>query len=445
MDTIQTLKIDVVLNGKKAQIGLKQLYKQLKGIEKPVKSINNLFGKMLKVAGFTGFAKMALDAQRLGRELGLISDKTGIAASKISKMQSAFSATGGDAKSLNNVLSNISSGLLRISAGDATMSSKLSAMNINAWDSSGRVKSADRVLGDIAEWSKTQINNGRTLQEVSQYLKDNFGIEQDLANQLVMGREGFAKYQESMEKMVGSLDEEQISNLKSLNVSFSRLKTTIGVLSDKIISGLGPALEFIIDLFQTGFKETQGVFEELFGALSDVFGGEDGLNFLFDMFRNLIRGTADAFKILIDMVALVLAGFRKFGEWIGNLLAWLANKFGFIKGSTDDSAIDEKNRKNVEEYIRKNKLSEEEANKLRLKFGFGKKENLFSTEYIQTLPEIRIGENGIERVGGATIVIENETNINANGDVPVDEIRNAVDESNSSLASKVINASDGGY
>lgn len=445
MDTIQTLKIDVVLNGKKAQIGLKQLYKQLKGIEKPVKSINSLFGKMLKVAGFTGFAKMAFDAQRLGRELGLISDKTGIAASKISKMQSAFSATGGDAKALNNVLSNISSGLLRISAGDATMSSKLSAMNISAWDSTGRVKSADSVLGDIAEWSKTQINNGRTLQEVSQYLKDNFGIEQDLANQLVMGREGFAKYQESMAEMVGSLDEEQISNLKSLNVSFSRLKTTIGVLSEKIISGLVPALEFIIDLFQTGFKEAQGVFEELFGSLSDVLGGEDGLNFLFDMFRNLVRGTADAFKILIDMVSLVFAGFRKFGEWIGNLLAWLANKFGWITGSTDDSSIDEKHRKNVEEYIRKNNLSEAEANNLRLKSGFGKKENLFSTEYIPTFPEIRIGENGLERVSGATIVIENETNINANGDVPVDEIRNAVDESNNSLAGKVINASNGGY
>ena len=259
MDTIQTLKIDVVLNGKKAQIGLKQLYKQLKGIEKPVKSINGLFGKMLKIAGFTGFAKMAFDAQKLGRELGLISDKTGIAASKISRMQSAFSATGGDAKSLSNALASITSGLSRISVGDASMASRLAAMNISAWDGSGGLKKADVVLGEIADWSKRQIDMGHSLEEVSQYLQDNFGIQQDLANQLTLGQSGFFKYQEDMAKRVGYLQEDEIDNLKSLNISFSRLKTTIGVLIDKTFAALGPVLEFFMDLLQIASREFQDV------------------------------------------------------------------------------------------------------------------------------------------------------------------------------------------
>lgn len=429
--TLESVQIEVLLNGKKALVGLKQFNKYIKGLNKPLKSVNNMFGKMFKLAGFAGFAKMAFDAQKLGRELGLISDKTGIAASKISKMQSAFSATGGDAKSLNNVLNNITSGLARISMGDATMASKLSAMGISAWDNGGAIKTADVVLGDIAEWTKTQLDMGRSMQEVSQFLQDNFGIQQDLANQLALGRSGFKQYQEQMAKTVGALEDDEIKNLQSLNASFSRLKETASVLSDKILAGLAPAIEFFADLLQIAVKEVQGVFEELFGALSDVLGGEDGVNFLFDMLKNLIKGTADAFKILIDMVALVLAGFRKLGEWIGNFLAWVSNKFGWLTGSTDDSSIDEKNRKNLEDFIKQNNLSEKEANILRMKFGFAKKEGLFSE-----MPELPIYDEKGNPIDLSQIPLINDggdnTNVEANvvnnfyGDVDKQQVADGV-------------------
>jgi hypothetical protein len=428
---LESIKIEVLLNGKKALMGLKEFNKRIKGLNKPVKSVNNMFGKMFKLAGFAGFAKMAFDAQKLGRELGLISDKTGIAASKISKMQSAFSATGGNAKSLSRVITNITSGLARLSMGDASMASKLSAMGISAWDNGGNVKTSDVVLGDIAEWTKTQLDMGRSMQEVSQFLQDNFGIQQDLVNQLALGRSGFNQYQGQMAKTVGSLQDEEIDNLKSLNTSFSRLKETVVVLSDKIIAGVGPALEFFADLLQIGMKNLQDVFDYLVESFREIVGNGDEVAELF----GFLKGVLTAFSLVLKGIVDVLKGFfqaiKMVGEWIGNFLAWVANKFGWLTGSTDDSSIDEKNRKNVEEYIKKNNLSTKEANELRLKFGMGKKESLFDE-----LPSVPIYDEEGNLLDLSQIPLINEggdnTNVEANvtnnfyGDVDKQQVADGV-------------------
>ena len=43
---VESIYIDVLLNGKKAQMGLTQFNKKLKALNKPVKKLNNIFGKM---------------------------------------------------------------------------------------------------------------------------------------------------------------------------------------------------------------------------------------------------------------------------------------------------------------------------------------------------------------------------------------------------------------
>ena len=443
---VESIYIDVLLNGKKAQMGLKQFNKQLKALNKPVKGLTNMFGKMFKFAGIAGFAKMAFDAQKLGRELGLISTKTGIAASKLSKMQNAFAATGGDAKNLTNVLTSITSGLARLSMGNGEMAAKLSAMGINAWDNSGNVKTSDVVLGDIAEWTKGQLDMGRSMQEVSQFLQENFGITQDLANQLALGREGFAKYQAELAKTTGSLEEDEISNLQSLNASLARLKQTVVVLTEKIAAGLAPVIEFITDVFQIWVKNAQDVFDYLFDAFEDIVGSGEEVCKLFEILKGVLTGFTLIGKALVDVLKGFFQAVKKMGEWIGNFLAWVANKFGWLTGSTDDSPVDDINRKNVEEYIKKNNLSEEEANNLRMKYGFGKKENLFSTEIHPTFPEIRIGENGLETIGGATIIVENETTINANTNATPEEIAGAIEDVNDDSGDIIAEKSGtGGY
>jgi len=460
---LESIKIEVLLNGKKALMGLKEFNKKIKGLNKPVKSVNNMFGKMFKLAGFAGFAKMAFDAQKLGRELGLISDKTGIAASKISKMQSAFSATGGDAKSLSRVITNITSGLARLSMGDASMASKLSAMGINAWED-GRVKKADVILGDIAEWTKAQLDAGRSMAEVSQFLQDTFGIEQDLANQLALGKEGFKEYQEQMAKIVGTLSEDEIDNLKTLNTSLHRLKQTVTVLTQKLVAGVGPALEFIIDVFQVAFKTLQPVLDYLVDSLKDIGLSTDdvkdaftGLVTFLEWVGIVLKGLVDVLKGLLTAIVMSIKAFWQAVNWMVDAIKesvnWILNKLGL--GKVDDHFSKSEQEKKILELYRNGNIdaqqarialgqiglySEEEVEKNRIlkrreleSRPETKIEKAFKDEYMPTLAEIRLGENGWEYIPSTTIVIDNTTNINATGDVDVPAIESAVDDSNSNM------------
>ena len=429
MGPIETVAIEVLLNSKKAQMGLKQFNKQLKTLNKPVKSLTGMFGKLFRFAGIAGFAKMAFDAQKLGRELGLISDKTGIAASKLSKMQSAFAATGGDAKSLSNVLTNITSGLAKLSMGSGEMAAKLSAMGISAWDEGGNVKTADIVLGDIAEWTKSQLAMGRSMQEVSTYLKENFGIEQDLANQLALGRSGFNKYQEAMAKKVGSLNEDEISNLQSLNASLSRFKETVTVLVDKITAGLAPALEFVIDIFQFIAKELQEFFDEVFAVFKDLTGDGEELSIIFAALKEVVKGIVEAFKVLVDIIGFILAAFKALGEELGKAFAWL---FG---GNDDDKKSAEDR---IDELVAQGYMTQEQANIARVKGGHGRKgEKLDLRKPISEEPLPIVDENGnlvdlsqvpnISNSNSNTNVEANVTN-NFYGDVDKVQVEEGVSE-----------------
>lgn len=446
--------IKPVFDGKGVFAGLKKFDKQLKGLNKPIKQLNSSFNGLFKLAGIAGFAKMAFDAQKLGREIGLISDKTGIAASKLAKMQSAFSATGGDAKSLNSVIQNITSGLARLSMGDAEMASKLSAMGINAWEG-GKVKTSDVVLGDIAEWTKGQLEAGRSMLEVSQFLQDNFGIQQDLTNQLALGREGFQQYQQAMAEKVGSLEDNEIDNLKSLNVALSRLKETVIVLADKIIAGLGPAIEFFVDLFQIAARNLQEVFDYLIQSFSDIVGNGDEVCQLFEF----LKGVLTAFSLVLKGVVDVLKGFfqavKMIGEVIGEVIFVFVQKIKNAIDSLKDSWLgrklfggDEKNEPQKGPKIEKLFPEKQKEEKLLITDEQG---NVIDLDKVPFAPILIYDEQGNPvdlskvpfRDTNSNVTIEQNMTINANGDVPAEEIASSVKEGASGAIPYLQNAASG--
>ena len=170
---LESVQIEVLLNGKKAYMGLSQLNKKLKGLNKPATTLNKTFSNFVKLAGIGGLTAMTINAAKLGREMGLISRYTNISTKNLSKMENAFASTGGDAKEVGKTLSNITRGLARLSMGDATFTSRLSAMGINAWDDYG-VKNAEQIRLEMSDWIKKQLDAGRTLAEVATFMGDTF-------------------------------------------------------------------------------------------------------------------------------------------------------------------------------------------------------------------------------------------------------------------------------
>lgn len=447
---LESIYIDVLLNGKKAQLGLSQLNKKLKGLNKPVKSLNGIFNKMFKIAGISGFAKMAFDAQKLGRQLGLIADKTGIAASRLAQMRSAFSATGGDAKAIESVLTNITSGLARLSMGNGEMASRLSAMGINAWEN-GNVKSADVILGDIADWTQTQLKMGRTMQEVSQFLEDNFGIQQDLANQLALGRSGFNAYQSAMASKVGSLNSGEIANLQSLNASFSRLKETVVVLTEKITAGLAPILEFFIDLAQNSFRSLQNVFDYLVNTFSDIVGTGEEVCILFEFLKSGGLALELILKGLIDVVKGVADVLKEMGATVGEFIAWLMAKLGL--GGNTNGDINEYivGKEKWDKELAAGRISKDAYNVIMERLGYYEREDggwrdITTGTSILELPPALDLEKASSTSNSSQIIIEVDTTTNLNGDITSpEEIKQIMEDYSDYLAGKVQHATTGAY
>lgn len=389
-NTVATINFKALFNDKEFQAGIKRLFKSFDGIKKKT----NIFNKFLKFAGFAGFTKMAIDAAQFGKSMSLLAERTGIAVDKLTSMRTAFSALGASAKSVDNLLDNITSGLARLSSGNGEFASKLSAMGISAWNNKGNIKQANEVMGDLANWTKSQLAMGRSMSEVSTYLKDNFGIEQEMVNQLALGRAGMEAEIAKQNNRTGTVSGSEIANLESLNKSLSTFKTTIGVLVNKIMAGLAPAIEFFADLFTIIAREVQDIFGELFGAFSDVIGGGEEVAIIFAALKKIIQGLVDAIKITIDIFALIGAVFRKFGEWMGNLIAWLQNSwigkaFGVKEQySTEADSMEER----INKQEKEGKITHEQANKLRERLGIGKKDSLFSETPTLTTRDLITGE-----------------------------------------------------
>lgn len=444
---VESIYIDVLLNGKKAQMGLKQLNKQLKGLNKPTKAVSGIFGKLFKFAGIAGFAKMAFDAHKFGRELGLISTKTGIAAEKIAKMQRAFAATGGDAKEIANVMQNITAGLARLSMGSGEMAAKLASMGISAWEG-GRPKTSDVVLGDIAEWTKSQLEMGRSMQEISQFLQDNFNMTQAMVNMMAMGRGGYEAYQRNMGEMTGSLTEEEIDNLQELNISFSRLKATLVVLTEKVGAGLSPALVFLMDIIQYAAKGYQKIwkeFSDVFGLIFDEIGGATEA---FEGLKLLVDGVVAIGKILVDILGLATWAVKEAVEAVVDFFFWLASlmnkdKWEELKSQAGQSIL---NTFGVKSGLMTKEEAERKVQEVQYRLRAGnvstKNEKLFpESPLAQSLTQADVrGSNALEAV------IENNININVNGNADVNEIKQAAfDGSNQGITQGLNNTMTGGY
>lgn len=264
--SLQEIFFTARFDGKGAIAGIKKFSKQLKGLNKPINSLNKSFSSLFKVAGIAGLTAMTLNAAKLGREMGLISRKTGIAVENISSMQNAFAASGGDAKEISRTLDRITTGLARVSTGDASFTSALSAINISAWDSYGRLKNAEKIRLEMADWIKQQLDAGRTLAEVSTFMSDNFQMSQAEVEHLSVGSAKLLEIQKKYNNEIGVLEKKESDSLNSINNSISKLRATVGVTFDKLIAETAPIIETTLSGIQDMVKFIQD-HKDFFGPI----------------------------------------------------------------------------------------------------------------------------------------------------------------------------------
>lgn len=440
MAVVSTAEIEIILNGKKAKIGLDDFKKRFLKLTKSVKTTNALFGKLAKIASIGFMAKMAIDSSKFARSMGLLSERLGIATSKMLGMRTAFSAMGGNAKSLEGLLSRISSGLAGLSMGDGEMASKLAAMGINAWGKNGKVKTPDQVFGDMADWTKRSLAAGRSVAEVFRYLSQNFGVTEDDFQALRLGRGGWEAKQKELNAQTGVAEERQINNLRELNQSWVKLKATIDVIVQKVSGDLAPVIKFFADIFQYALNIFQDVWKSLTDCFRAIIGDGEELSEVFKGLKKVVKVLADIFKFLIDnVIGPFFWSVKKIGEWIGNFLAWMQQKFGWFFSSPkskdqqrdmelNQQALANPELKTLEDRLRwmaskgsnwaKDTLAQIEANK-NLEPYVDDNGNIIDVSQIQDLPDANQAVKA-SNTGGNTIVnldVNNSAQVNPDGSV----------------------------
>lgn len=355
--------IDVVLNTKEAQRALRSFMTQMRGLNIIGKELHSIF----KGAGIIGAAiaigKMAINASKFAKEMDVAAQKLGLASSRLVSMKSAFDSIGANGKNIEQVFNKIHQGMQSFKYGDGKFISQLAAMGVNAFNG-GRQKSDEEVLYGIMDAAQRMRQQGRSQQDVADWLQKTVGADFQTAIKMMMGSVAFKQWQRGINQKTGIVNQRQLDNLTKLNESFSSLGVTLNNLKNQIFGDLSPVVSFVTNVFQVLTRTLQDIWmpiSSVFRELGNALGGEDGLNIL-------LKGLKDSLEygliIPLKMVAVVfkylIKGIRWFGEIVGKIVAWLSDRFSWLIGRTQD---DEKTaaKKMVAEALTKGQITRAEA------------------------------------------------------------------------------------
>ena len=150
--TPEEISIRVGLDAKPAQKGLKNIEKTLKGFGKIGKANNKIFSDFLRLAGFAGLTKMTVDAGNFAHSMHIVSQQTGIAVDKLSKMRNVWVGLGADKKSLATFTQRMSSDLAGFFTGaGSNFYSAFARMGISPFDKGGNIRDVKELLGDVSK------------------------------------------------------------------------------------------------------------------------------------------------------------------------------------------------------------------------------------------------------------------------------------------------------
>ena len=286
MSTAGSITIDVILNGKKAQMGLKDFSKQLNSINKTTQKTGKLFSGLAKTLASLGavalFSKAAQSASEFGYAMSLMAQKTGIASANLANMRTAFSAWGVEAKNVDGAISNLSKGLnsLKLGGDQTGISNKLMHLGISAWGPGGKVKNADEVLFEIAD---VLAGNPRfRTPEIRDWLERELGLSQGVIRQLEKGSKALKAEMAATTARTGEYTEDDLSKLEKTKRAFSELKTiwtttmnkTIADLSDYLIptlQALGDVAKLISDALKVAVEMVTSAVDWLVSTILDIY------------------------------------------------------------------------------------------------------------------------------------------------------------------------------
>ena len=332
---------EMVLKTDKAQDTLKKFVSQLKGLKLFGAEISTIF----KGAGFYLMAKrfvaMSREAAKFAKEMDVVARKLGMSVDSLASMKSAFNAIGANSKGIEQVFGSIQQGMQSFKYGDGKFVSQLAAFGISAFDSSGRQKSNKSILYSIMDAAQSMRRAGRSQEDVAFMLKKLVGADYELAEKMMMGSEAFKQWQEQVNKETGVVEGRQLRNLVELNAVFSKFGETVKVLTNQFLGDIAPAVGWFVDLFQSVIREFQNIWNAIADGFHILLGNKEEWKIALDGLKYAIRVVGLVLELFIRFMNRPLKAIRRFAETIGEIIAWIVNKFKWLFGSEKKQSMEE--------------------------------------------------------------------------------------------------------
>lgn len=296
---LESVKIKVILDGKEAQIGLNKFNKLVGNIGKSTKVADKSFktlGSTLKKAGLVGqalgigavaltmksFADNAHRAADEIRQLSFLSARTGVSIQSLTKTGTALESMGIKATTYQQAIDSLSSGVARLSLGDAGTLSTLASMGVMT-HRNGEQLSGKEIFAGVANYAKRMANLGENSKKTARQQLMSLNFAPELIEKMWGGADEFFRKIEEQSQKVGSLSEKEIEKSQRWKEMSDELSTAFDVTSSKLFFlASGPLTDFGNVLTRV----VKGV-----GDVATDVGEDDGLSRVASGATNFFLGT----------------------------------------------------------------------------------------------------------------------------------------------------------
>lgn len=450
MVAVNTLTIDVLLNGKKAQMGLKQFSKELSKIQKSAlgtnKSLKSAFSGFSGINGILGIASVAglthlvKTSATAAKNIDELSKRTGMLPERIRAIGKAFEVSGGKTENVEKTIRNISDDLydLQISGKPSALLNALSRL-VGVRNERGELISPDEAMLRLSDWTQKNIQTQgfqKTFALLRNYLP--YLSESDVG---VLG-----KGREELSKLIDEqnvLTTEQNNNLTNVADAGKRLGASLETFGSKLVSDI-PFLSETIDGLSRAIdylnKDTNKTLRDVIGATTLLVGSGLGLKAL-SMFGPLsFLGTSGSLLLGHTPHALALAASGVAGHYAAKGIDAL------IPHKSGNEIVKEA----IQKLYDEGKISEEEANlafeRAGISYEIHRKgattaEDIAREDYLDSLggiPEkpIPVSSSTVN----VSFDVESNVNISAESGVDTGQITNSISENMQNFADIAVRA-----
>ena len=321
LTTILGVKVspDALEKLKKFKAGLQQVSEKFALLGKASMVAGTAIGAMMKLAG---------DASN---ELKQLSDSTGVSTTELQQLEYAsksigvsFDSVKGDIQSLTSELNNPLPN---------QFNEGLTLLGISTRDTSGKVKSATDVFGDLSD----KLANMSTVKAIEWGKK--VGISADTVKLLKQGKAGLESLKQEGLAMGAIVPEDAVNGLASFSKSMSALSMVTKSLVSTFLGLLAPAVNKIVDAYKRWSISNGGIiksgmefiakqiakaFEMIGKMLSKVFAGTSKVAGVFKPLAKLFKNTnVVASALTVAIGALCGVGLMKLISILRMVNPWL--------------------------------------------------------------------------------------------------------------------------